>query len=546
MSHPSSRSSSILSSADNEKVAMADSDPPRNGLSGNPSYSEAFSSYIPSNLSIPPWVPEPVRQALQTGQAVLIQATNKAYPHVHHYTALAGSMVPVAVPLRLRKVAMIYAAVIAVVMLFANMTWSSGSSSGVEAKIYNDFPHKIWQIWKVHPLDFEERDHNTAYTWLERNPDYQYEVLTDNNEYSYVQSRFGPDGFNRPDIVDFYRNVRATIVRADLLRYMVMYAEGGVYADIDVEAIKPMSKFVPERYNKRDIDMVIGVEIDEPDWRDHPILGQKSRSFCQWTFISKPQNPVMMDLIENIMVWLRGVADRQKVSISDVVLDFDEIITGTGPSAFTNAIIKHINRSRSGSNLVNWDVFHDLSESKLVGGVLVLTVEAFAAGQGHSDSGNHDARSALVRHHYHASNWPSRHPRYKHPVYGEVERCNWNDDCVNQWDHDVAEFKKLPEKEQRRLIEDHEREEKEKAEAEAEEARRQQQQAEEEEQRRQQEEEEARRREEEARRKEDEEAKKKEENDKKTDNKKTDDKKTEGSNDEKKTENSEGAAQGGK
>ena len=33
-----------------------------------------------------------------------------------------------------------------------------------------------------------------------------------------------------------------------------------------------------------------------------------------------------------------------------------------------------------------------MSESKLVNGVLVLTVEAFAAGQGHSDSGNHQAR----------------------------------------------------------------------------------------------------------------------------------------------------------
>lgn len=415
MSHPSSRSSSILSSSpDNEKVAMADSDSP-NGHSGN-TYSEAFSSYIPSNLSMPPWVPEPIRQYLQAGQSVLIQASNKAYPHVIHYTALAASVVPVTVPLRMRKIAMIYAAVILVVMLFANMTWSSGPATALEARIYNDFPHKIWQIWKVNPIDFEQRDRDTAYTWLERNPDYQYEVLTDSNEFTYVQSRFGPDGFNRPDIVDFYRNVRATIVRADLLRYMVMYAEGGVYADIDVEAIKPMSKFVPQRYNKRDIDMIIGVEIDEPDWKDHPILGQKSRSFCQWTFVSKPQNPVMMDLIENIMVWLRRVADRQKVGISDVVLDFDEIITGTGPSAFTNAIIKHINRNRPISQQVTWDAFHDLSESKLVGGVLVLTVEAFAAGQGHSDSGNHDARSALVRHHYHASNWPSRHPRYKHPV----------------------------------------------------------------------------------------------------------------------------------
>jgi mannosyltransferase OCH1-like enzyme len=50
-------------------------------------------------------------------------------------------------------------------------------------------------------------------------------------------------------------------VKADLLRYLIMYAEGGVYADIDVEAIRPLNRFIPDRYNVKDIDMVVGVEI---------------------------------------------------------------------------------------------------------------------------------------------------------------------------------------------------------------------------------------------------------------------------------------------
>ncbi|CAK7232126.1 hypothetical protein SCUCBS95973_008157 [Sporothrix curviconia] len=457
-------------------------------------------------------VPEPVRLFFHQGRLWVQQAYTRFQPVASHYyqelstkvpiAAVLPTSMPVGIPARLRRLANVYAVVVCVLLLFVHLSVSSGSSAAHYAaanagKVHSDFPHKIWQTWKVNPLDFEERDHNTAYSWLARNPDYQYEVLTDGNEMSYVEFHYGPEGFNRPDIVDFYRNVRATIVRADLLRYMIMYADGGIYADIDVEALKPMSKFIPDRYNKRDIDMVIGVEIDEPDWKDHPILGQKSRSFCQWTFMSKPQNPVMMRLIEQIMAWLHGVADKQKVSISEVVLDFDEIITGTGPSAFTNAILAHINRGRSGNNLVSWDYFHDMSESKLIGGVLALTVEAFAAGQGHSDSGNHDARAALVRHHYHASNWPSRHPRYKHPVYGEVEKCNWNDDCVRKWDDDVAKFKKLSESEQRKLIEEHEKKEKEDREREEQERKKKQQEEEEERERQEQEEEDERRRKEE-------------------------------------------------
>ncbi|PSR83498.1 nucleotide-diphospho-sugar transferase [Coniella lustricola] len=328
-------------------------------------------------------------------------------------------------------------------------------------------------------VHFEERDLEQARSWTEKNPDWRYEVLTDGNDLRYVEYHYGPEGFNRPDIVAFYRDVTASIIKADLLRYLIMYAEGGVYADIDVEAMKPMSKFIPERYDHRDIDMVIGVEIDEPEWKDHPILGPKSRSFCQWTFMCKPQLPVMMRLVENIMHWLVDVANNQTVSISEVTLDFDEVISGTGPSAFTRAIIAQMNFDRvlaaeqekaeggKPAAEVTWDVFHDLDESKLVDRVLVLNVEAFAAGQGHSNSGTHDTRHSLVRHHYHASNWPSRHPRYKHPAYGQVEDCNWNKDCVHRWDEDVAHFATLPVIEQERIVAEKtkEREEKEAEEA---------------------------------------------------------------------------------
>lgn len=353
------------------------------------------------------------------------------------------------------------------------------TSSAVHQR--TQFPPKIWQTWKVDPLRFEERDLEKARSWTEKNPDWRYEVLTDGNDIRYVEYHYGPEGFNRPDIVAFYRDVTATIIKADLLRYLIMYAEGGVYADIDVEAMKPMSKFIPERYDQRDIDMVIGVEIDEPEWKDHPILGPKSRSFCQWTFMCKPQLPVMMRLVENIMHWLVDVANNQTVSISEVVLDFDEVISGTGPSAFTKAIITQMNYDRvlvaeqqkaeGGKQApeITWDNFHDLDESKLIDRVLVLNVEAFAAGQGHSNSGTHDTRHSLVRHHYHASNWPSRHPRYKHPAYGQVEDCNWNKDCVHRWDDDVAHFATLPVVEQERIIAEKTKEREEK---EAEEARR--------------------------------------------------------------------------
>ena len=101
---------------------------------------------------------------------------------------------------------------------------------------------------------------------------------------------------------------------------------------------------------------------------------------------------------------------------------------------------------------MSWDYFHNITEPKLIGGVLVLTVRAFAAGQGHSNSASHNSTEALVKHHYHASRWPTRHPRYAHPVYREVELCNWNKTCVQQWDADTTAFKSISKEQQTVMI----------------------------------------------------------------------------------------------
>ncbi|RAH76240.1 hypothetical protein BO86DRAFT_393582 [Aspergillus japonicus CBS 114.51] len=355
-------------------------------------------------------------------------------------------------PRHLRRVAPVFFSAF-VLVFYLSLTGTfgevNGSLSGPTAR-YKQFPRKIWQSWKVNPLAFEPRDLLVARSWPEKNPRHRYEVLTDENDLYYVETHYGPEGLNRPDIVEVYRSLNARIIKADLLRYLIMYVDGGIWADIDVEALRPLDRFIPERFTEDEMDLVIGVEIDEPEFNDHAILGQKSQSFCQWTFMSKPRHPVMMRLVDNILAWLHELSVQQGKPIGELELDFDDVISGTGPSAFTSAVLAEMS-IRLGHE-VSWNTFHSIPESKLVGGILVLTVEAFAAGQGHSDSGNHNARTALVKHHYHASNWPSNHPRFSHPVYGEVEKCNWNKECVRAWDENTAAFAALPPDEQERQI----------------------------------------------------------------------------------------------
>lgn len=369
------------------------------------------------------------------------------------------------IPTQIRRLIPIYAICLCILFLLLNSDiLPSRSETNVfkrnalkhkpaEGHEGTGFPKKIWQTWMVDPFSMEPRDLETAKTWVVKNPDHRYEVLTDSNALGYVEEKYGPNGFDRPDIIEMFTTVNITIIKADLLRYLVLYADGGVYADIDVEDLRPIHRFIPERYTESEIDLVISVEIDQPDFKDHPVLGRKSQSFCQWTLMAMPRQAVMMRLVENIMDWLNDIASQQKVATSDIVLSFDEVIGGTGPSAFTKAVLQEMNAHNSGRK-ITWNDFHNLDESKIVSRVLVLNVESFAAGQGHSDSGNHNSRGALVKHHYHASNWPSKHTRYSHPVYGEVERCNWNHECVRTWDENVAAFAKMsPEQQEQKLAE---------------------------------------------------------------------------------------------
>ncbi|RMJ01890.1 hypothetical protein CDV36_015584 [Fusarium kuroshium] len=309
------------------------------------------------------------------------------------------------------------------------------------------FPRKIWQTWKHAPPSFAGEELERARTWTEKNPEWRWEVLTDANELEYVEHHFGPNGFNRPDIIGFFRTASIPIIKADLLRYLVMYVEGGLYTDIDVEALKSIPEFIPRTFDDAEIDMVIGIENDEPKFKNHPILGPVARNFCQWTFLCKPQLPFLIKMVENAVARLHDLAKEQSVPISELTLDFNQVIRCTGPEVFTDVILQYMNEQRIQGPPITWDNFHRMDEATLVGRILVLPVKAFAAGQTHSRSGTtHEIHTALVKHHYSVSNWTSRHSRYKHPVYGEVEECLFDKACVDLWDRKVKAYEDLQNK----------------------------------------------------------------------------------------------------
>ncbi|KAJ1550762.1 hypothetical protein HK096_005178, partial [Nowakowskiella sp. JEL0078] len=119
-------------------------------------------------------------------------------------------------------------------------------------------PKIIHQSWKndVLPKKFQ----NWAMTWKTLNPEYSHQLWTDNSNRALVANYY-------PWYLSTYDSLPKNINRADAVRYMYMHQFGGVYADLDVEAIKPFDDLldaVHAALNSEDVVVDVKSSSDPP------------------------------------------------------------------------------------------------------------------------------------------------------------------------------------------------------------------------------------------------------------------------------------------
>ena len=91
---------------------------------------------------------------------------------------------------------------------------------------------KIWQTWKSHdPTTFHPYYTYCHPSWQKLHPDWDYQLLDDDEILEYCNKYF-------PHIYDRFKNLKKGIYRADLIRYMIMFIDGGLYVDMDFLALK--------------------------------------------------------------------------------------------------------------------------------------------------------------------------------------------------------------------------------------------------------------------------------------------------------------------
>ncbi len=91
-------------------------------------------------------------------------------------------------------------------------------------------PEIIHQTWKTELIPKQWRGFVDKVKLL--NPGWEYRLWTDMDNEEFVKK-------NYPDLFDVFKGFSRNIMRADVIRYLIMDKIGGVYLDLDYEVIKP-------------------------------------------------------------------------------------------------------------------------------------------------------------------------------------------------------------------------------------------------------------------------------------------------------------------
>ncbi|KAL8779715.1 MAG: hypothetical protein Q9213_006804 [Squamulea squamosa] len=235
-------------------------------------------------------------------------------------------------------------------------------------------------------------------TWMDLNPEHRYELLTDGGAETYVKNNFADDS----RIVDTYIALGDFILRADLIRYLALLKDGGVYNDLDVGCNVPIDQWIPPRF-KDDTSVVVGIEADNNLGKG----GTKLFGFVNWTIMARRDQPFMRYLIDRVLHNLHQAASKHNETLGELRLYRQEVLDVTGPGALTQTVFRYL--SEQTQTTVTAQNFTKMKEPRLIKGILVLPINAFGAGHQVRWSGAEEDGSALV-HHYFAGSWKGSHP----------------------------------------------------------------------------------------------------------------------------------------
>lgn len=160
-------------------------------------------------------------------------------------------------------------------------------------------PKIIHQTWKDAHVPQKWKSFQLKVQQL--HPDWEYRLWTDEDNEVFVKQHF-------PEFYTTYKGFSKNIMRADVIRYLIMHQIGGLYLDLDYEMLRPFD------LNHQDIVLPKNRSISYGDAAD---------GIGNCFFASIPGHQFWKDIIDDLQ------------QNPPQVNNYDEVIDATGPMLLT-------------------------------------------------------------------------------------------------------------------------------------------------------------------------------------------------------------------
>ena len=282
----------------------------------------------------------------------------------------------------------------------------------------------IWQTSKLPAEKLSEEEKERSETWSNLNPEYRHELMTDRRMDTYVRQKY-----KGTEMESTYLEIKDYILRSDLIRYLILFADGGVYNDLDVGCVQPIDSWVPEEFAD-EAAVILGVEVDNRLGPDGRTLegGTDLFEFVNWTMMAKPGQPFIQFLVRRVLDNLHQIAKSQSTSLDKIEYTVRQVLELTGPTALTAAFFDYATNITKSP--ITYRNFTKITEPKLVGEVVILPIHAFGAAHQVEWAGLDQDESKALVHHYFKGKWKQDHLNVVDAteLYGKKHEGDGNDE----------------------------------------------------------------------------------------------------------------------
>lgn len=178
-------------------------------------------------------------------------------------------------------------------------------------------PATVWGAWKD-DVELPNKALQLRRVWETSNPTYAFPIVRDKS-FSHISSS--------AEWNEAFRNVPLGVMKADLMRYALVYEYGAIWMDLDVEHVQRIDEWLD-----RTKELAIGIESpikSVTDERGH---------LCQWFFAAKPKHPLLKVVMDMAASRLREFSRKSEVERTKDLQHPNFVHYMTGPALFTDAV----------------------------------------------------------------------------------------------------------------------------------------------------------------------------------------------------------------